>query len=141
MGRLKNKNTKGEQEMLKAYARRYFKDITILLNSLPKPLLLVLKTNDCLRHLDRKLGAPINTASVVAEITADVIFKEDIDIAFKSKENKWINVTNVFVAYSNVMIRVGGLYLISLTLELKSYLGYLNGFVKRFLYKDNHVKV
>ena len=141
MGRLKSKNTKGEQEMLKAYARRYFKDITILLNSLPTALLLVLKTNDCLRHLDRKLGAPINTASVVAEITADVIYKEDMDLAFKSKESKLINITNVLLAYSNVMLRVGGLYFISLTLEARKYIGFWTGIVKRFLYKDNHVSV
>lgn len=143
MGRLKSKNTKGEQEMLKAYARRYFKDITILLNSLPTPLLLVLKTNDCLRHLDRKLGTPINTASVVAKITADVIFKEDIDIAFKSKKNKWMNVAKVVASYSNVMLRVGGLYIISLSLEFKKYIGFRNGIVKRLLFtnKDNHVSI
>lgn len=76
--RLKSKNTKGESEMLKAYAKRYFKDIVGLLGRVDSEMLLLLKTNDCLRHLDKKLGAPINTATVVADITSDVIFAEDL---------------------------------------------------------------
>ena len=63
MSRLKGKNTPGESEMLKAYAHKYFKDIVLLLGLLPSEMLLLMKTNDCLRHLDRKLGAPINTAT------------------------------------------------------------------------------
>ena len=141
MGRLKSKNTKGEQEMLKAYARRYFKDITILLSSIPTPLLLVLKTNDCLRHLDRKLGTPINTASVVAQITADVILKEDLVIAFKSTENKWFNVLKCGLAYSNVMLRVGGLMVVSFSLQCKRYIAIFNGFFRslpgmKFLFNE-----
>ncbi len=41
---------------------KYFKDIVNMLGKLPSDLLLVLKTNDCLRHLDMKLESPVNTA-------------------------------------------------------------------------------
>jgi hypothetical protein len=58
--------------MLKSYAKRYFSSIVQLLSKIPSPLLLVLKTNDCLRHLDKSLGAPINTAAVTANVTSDV---------------------------------------------------------------------
>ncbi len=34
-----------------------------LMGQVPSTLLLLFKTNDCLRHLDNKLGNPINTAS------------------------------------------------------------------------------
>lgn len=47
--------------MLHSYAKKYFQDIVHMLGQLPSDLLLLLKTNDCLRHLDLKLGAPINT--------------------------------------------------------------------------------
>ena len=78
LGRLKTKNTKGESEMLKAYAKRYFKDIVGMLGRVDSEMLLLLKTNDCLRHLDKRLGAPINTAVVVADITSDVVFREEL---------------------------------------------------------------
>jgi hypothetical protein len=48
--------------VLRGYAHKYFGDIVALLGKVPSDLLLVLKTNDCLRHLDRALGAPVNTA-------------------------------------------------------------------------------
>ena len=104
--------------------------------------MLVLKTNDCLRHLDRKLGTPINTASVVAQITADVILKEDLALAFSAKENRWFNVINSYASYSNVMLRVGGLMLVSISLELKKYIAIWRGFFKSFckvMSYDKHV--
>ena len=30
---------------------------------LPSELLLLLKTNDCLRHIDKQLGTPVNSAA------------------------------------------------------------------------------
>ena len=41
-------------------------------------MLLLLKTNDCLRHIDAALGVPINTAIVIGDTTAEVILKEDL---------------------------------------------------------------
>jgi aarF domain-containing kinase len=72
-----NSTTKGESEMLKAYANKYFKDIVQLLGRVDSQMLLLLKTNDCLRHLDRKLGAPVNTTKIVAAVTADVLYEEE----------------------------------------------------------------
>jgi hypothetical protein len=60
--RLKGQGSKKETEVLRGYAHKYFGDIVALLGKVPSDLLLVLKTNDCLRHLDRALGAPVNTA-------------------------------------------------------------------------------
>ena len=40
-------------------------------------MLLLLKTNDCLRHLDRRLGAPINTTKIAAGVIADVLHGEE----------------------------------------------------------------
>jgi aarF domain-containing kinase len=60
--RWKSKGTKTEAEILRGYAHKYLGEITKLLGEVPADLLLVLKTNDCLRHLDKSLGAPINSA-------------------------------------------------------------------------------
>ena len=43
-----------------SFAAQYFTEIVDILKTLPRDLLLVLKTNDCLRFIDGKLGSPIN---------------------------------------------------------------------------------
>ena len=75
--KLQGKNTKGESEMLKAYAQKYFKEIVGLLGRVDSRMLLLLKTNDCLRHLDKKLQNPVNTTKIVASVTADVLLEEE----------------------------------------------------------------
>ena len=59
--RLNPTGSKKDSQMLKAYANKYLMEIVTLLGGLPSDLLLVMKTNDCLRHLDRSLGVPVNT--------------------------------------------------------------------------------
>ena len=86
--RLKLKGTKGEQTMLKFYAAKYFKEINTLLGQMPSDMLLLLKTNDCLRHLDTKLGTPVNTTLVVANTVADVLLREDLYTWWNSGSGK-----------------------------------------------------
>ena len=43
------------------YAQRYLPQINTLMESMPSSLLLLLKTNDCLRQLDKSVGRPVNT--------------------------------------------------------------------------------
>lgn len=64
--------------MLRGYAHKYFGEIVKILGSVPADLLLVLKTNDCLRHIDKELGAPINSAVVIARTVSEVILREDL---------------------------------------------------------------
>ena len=60
--RLHHTGSKSETVLIQSYAQRYMKKIVSLLGDVPPELLLVFKTNDCLRHIDKLLGAPINTA-------------------------------------------------------------------------------
>lgn len=53
--------------MLQGYAAIYAKQISDLLLRMPRPLLLLLKTNDCLRSVDLSLGAPVNTFVITAK--------------------------------------------------------------------------
>ncbi len=101
MSRLKSKGTKGEAEMLRSYAKKYMKEVIGLLGAVPSEMLLLLKTNDCLRHLDRSLGVPINTAQIVAETTAKIIFEEDLIQA-----RSIVDRLSVVVSYLNCMVRV-----------------------------------
>ena len=52
--------------MLQQQAATYAKQISDLLQRLPPPLLLLLKTNDCLRSVDMSLGQPVNTLVITA---------------------------------------------------------------------------
>ena len=106
--RLKNKNTKGEAVMLRGYAKKYFKHIVKLLGDVDSDMLLLLKTNDCLRHVDKKLGTPVNSAAVVGATVAEVLFHEDFQR------------TNTMMAlwqWWQVMVRVRGLTIIAYVLE------------------------
>lgn len=53
--------------MIQGYAAIYAKQIGDLLLRMPRPLLLLLKTNDCLRSVDLSLGAPVNTFVITAK--------------------------------------------------------------------------
>lgn len=69
--RLKMKRTVAEKERIQTYASQFAMEITDLLRRIPRPLLLLLKTNDCLRAVDVELGMPVNHVIITArECTA-----------------------------------------------------------------------
>lgn len=55
-----------EKKSLHAYVQKYSQEISHLLLTMPRDLLLLLKTNDCLRSLEHRLSAPLNTVSITA---------------------------------------------------------------------------
>ena len=54
-------------------ARAYADEIGVVLRKIPRELLLILKTNDCLRSVDMALGAPINNLVITARYTQAAI--------------------------------------------------------------------
>ncbi|GAB4820114.1 hypothetical protein N2152v2_007160 [Parachlorella kessleri] len=64
--RLQLKYTEEEAAMIQEHAARYAQEITELLGKMPRQLLLLLKTNDCLRSVDVQLGTPVNTFVITA---------------------------------------------------------------------------
>ncbi|EOD28819.1 hypothetical protein EMIHUDRAFT_234481 [Emiliania huxleyi CCMP1516] len=54
---LQEKGTAADKKQIAGYAAQYAKHIGIVLDLVPRPLLLLFKTNDCLRHAERQLGA------------------------------------------------------------------------------------
>jgi aarF domain-containing kinase len=49
---------RADRAVIRGYARRYLRNIFDLLGSAPRQVLLLLKMNDCLRHIGRSLGSP-----------------------------------------------------------------------------------
>ena len=117
INKLKSNATKAESQMLKAYAVKYFREVVSLLGNVPSNLLLVFKTNDCLRHLDRSLGVPINTVTIIAETIADIIFFEDIS---RANGNLW-KIYEAIVSYSHMMLRVIGMKFIAIFIEFFNF--------------------
>jgi hypothetical protein len=59
-------NSKVEKNQLQGWAVEYMNQIQTILSKVPRPMILLLKTNDTLRHLDNSLGTPINSFVVMA---------------------------------------------------------------------------
>ena len=57
---------------MQGYAAQFSKEISNLLHRVPKDLLLLLKTNDCLRSVDHALGQAINQFLITARCCSGV---------------------------------------------------------------------
>lgn len=69
--------SRDEKNMLQGYAAIYAKQIGDMLLRMPRPLLLLLKTNDCLRSVDLSLGAPVNTFVITAKTCSRALAELD----------------------------------------------------------------
>ncbi|MEW5309939.1 MAG: hypothetical protein WDW38_001779 [Sanguina aurantia] len=58
--------TDENREFAQSYAAAHTREISDLLVRIPRPLLLLFKTNDCLRAVDKCLGANVNTFVITA---------------------------------------------------------------------------
>ena len=58
--------TAADRALLQGYAMVYVREIGDLLLRMPRPLLLLLKTNDCLRAVDAALGSPLSAVAMTA---------------------------------------------------------------------------
>jgi len=74
--RLGEKQDAKSQEELKEYAMYYHQDIVEILDGIKRELLLILKTNNYLRAIDKRLGNPNNTYAIINNITWDVYNRE-----------------------------------------------------------------
>jgi len=72
-GSLHAQESEADKAMIQGYAQKYAGEISTMLNSVPRQMLLLFKANDCLRHIDRRLGAPVNTFLITGETCIEVI--------------------------------------------------------------------
>eukprot|EP00903_Cladosiphon_okamuranus_P008941 g8557.t1 len=77
MDGLHTKDIETEKGMVRGYVQHYASEIAMLLAKVDRQMLLLFKTNDCLRHIDRTLGAPINTFVIAAKTCISVLREED----------------------------------------------------------------
>lgn len=75
---LRLKNDESEREALQAWAVEYAQEVQTILARIPRPLLLLLKTNDCLRAVDTQLGTPINSSLIMARFCSRAITEDQL---------------------------------------------------------------
>lgn len=74
--RLGEKQDKESKDKIQQYAVYYHKDIVEILDQIKRELLLLLKTNNYLRAIDKRLGNPNNTYNIINNVTWKVYCKE-----------------------------------------------------------------
>jgi len=92
----------GDKAMIQGYVQRYIKEIFSLLNRIPRQMLLLLKMNDCLRHVDFALGSPSNTLVVAGNYASKAVFRHKSSVS----QTVYMSLQNL-VDYLNVRMRVG----------------------------------
>lgn len=67
--------------------------------TLTSQMLLLFKMNDCLRHVDRALGAPLNTLVITAEQCAKAVWVDRVaaSTGFRATFRAWCDYTNVWL--------------------------------------------
>ncbi|KAL2940614.1 hypothetical protein RDABS01_022723 [Bienertia sinuspersici] len=69
--------TEGDRSELQMYASQYFPQISDLLRRLPRVILLMLKTNDCLRAVNNALleGSSLDTFLIIGKVSSEAVIE------------------------------------------------------------------
>jgi aarF domain-containing kinase len=82
-------HNRSDQVIIRGYAQRYLPNILQLLSQIPRQMLLLLKMNDCLRHIDFRLGiAPTNTIFVTGHYAAKAVYRDTV-MHSQSMRERW----------------------------------------------------
>lgn len=139
--RFHNRHNAAEDAILRSYVKQYFGEIVNLLGLVPSDLLLLFKTNDCLRHIDKALGTPVNTTAVVADIVSSVILEEDLSEVRKGAFgwSQLVNSASVFWTYLQARGRLLLLDCIGVMLRWERAFDHYMAMVYRFMFHEKLV--
>jgi len=98
-----NPESRSDQAIIRGYAQRYLPNIMALLAVIPRQMILLLKMNDCLRHIDYKLGSPANTLLVTGQYAAKAIYQDSLA---SSSASSWLDRFKLWWSYFLVNLRI-----------------------------------
>ncbi|KAK6234339.1 hypothetical protein QUC31_006745 [Theobroma cacao] len=86
------KGTDSDLSELQMYASQYFPQISELLRRLPRVILLMLKTNDCLRAVNNSLlqGSSLETFLVIGKVSSEAVV--EAKMMQKKSLLRWLNI-------------------------------------------------
>ena len=90
-----------DKAVIKSYAHRYLNEILRLLAKIPRQMLLLLKTNDCLRHIDHSLGSPTNTIVVNGSYAALAVYQHEW-----AEAKSWLDRLRAWFHYMQIVVRI-----------------------------------
>ena len=93
--------SRADKAVIRGYAQRFIHDIFGLLSNLPRQMLLLLKMNDCLRHIDYSLGSPTNTMVVCGQFAARAIYEDSL-----RESRSWAEKFRAWFSYMQVLTRI-----------------------------------
>lgn len=95
-------DNQADRAVIAGYAKMFLADILGLLGDLPRDILLLLKMNDCLRHIDFALGSPTNTLVVAGKYASKVVFNHQMSEDGKSLKYK----LKCWMEYLRILLRI-----------------------------------
>jgi aarF domain-containing kinase len=96
-------DSQADRAVIRGYAKQFMAEIFALLGVLPRQMLLLLKMNDCLRHIDMALDSPTNTLVIAGKYASRAVYTHNI----QSTGTFSITRFRYWVDYMKVMIRIG----------------------------------
>ena len=76
--RSSTKESQADHAVIRGYAKQFLGEIFALLGILPPQMLLLLKMNDCLRHIDMALESPTNTLVIAGKYASKAVYQHHI---------------------------------------------------------------
>jgi aarF domain-containing kinase len=96
-----NPDSSADKAVIRAYVNTFIQKIFGLLDTMPREMLLLLKMNDCLRHIDYSLGSPTNTIVVCGEYAARAVYADNL-----RQNPSFLGVLRAWIGYMQVMARI-----------------------------------
>jgi aarF domain-containing kinase len=67
-----------DKAVIRGYAQKFLVDILTMIDKLPRQMVLLLKMNDCLRHIDYALGSPTNSLIIAGRVAAQAVYEDKL---------------------------------------------------------------
>ncbi|OMO94990.1 hypothetical protein CCACVL1_05658 [Corchorus capsularis] len=85
--------TESDRSEIQMYASQYFPEISELLRRLPRVILLMLKTNDCLRAVNNSLlqGSSLETFMIIGKVSSEAVVEAKM-MQQKNSILRWLNI-------------------------------------------------
>lgn len=96
-----NRDSNADKAVIRGYVQQFIHSIFDILGTIPRQMLLLLKMNDCLRHIDYSLGSPTNTIVVCGQYAARAIYEDDL-----KRSQSYLDRFRAYLNYARVMLRI-----------------------------------
>ncbi|KAL3935313.1 MAG: hypothetical protein SGBAC_009141 [Bacillariaceae sp.] len=94
-------DSQADRAVIRGYAKQFLSEIFVLLGILPRQMLLLLKMNDCLRHIDFALKSPTNTLVVAGKYASQAVYENEIKET-SSRRSRMLS----WLSYMKVLTRI-----------------------------------